>query len=266
MYGYKLICEYAETLEKFKIIFDNLIFSVIIIGLEGKTMVSNEEIKRRLELRRKGINPDEEFDKEEVICSKCHTVNLENAKFCIGCGNELNKLPVYTLKINESKSNMIICPGCGTENKIDSKFCISCGNNLIENSVNTPNNVNSITCPECNQENNGSSKFCIVCGSSLKEASNENSNSFDTEISNEKEVLLTIKDGNGHDEEYDGQEAALDTQSDSEFDKEMEDDAEQAAEVNILDEIKKAKELLDMGAISEEEYQKIKSKYLDKLG
>ena len=230
-------------------------------------MVSNEEIKRRLELRRKGINPDEKFDKEdEVICSKCHTVNLENAKFCIGCGNELNKPPVYTLKINEAKSNMIICPGCGTENKIDSKFCISCGSNLLENSVNTPTEVNSITCPECNQENNGSSKYCIVCGSSLKEAPNENVTSFDTEISNEKEVLLTIKDGNGHDEEYDRQEVLLDAQSDSESDKEMGDAAEQDAEVNILDEIKKAKELLDMGAISEGEYQKIKSKYLDKLG
>ena len=232
-------------------------------------MVSNEEIKRRLELRRKGINPDEKFDKEdEVICSKCHTANLENAKFCIGCGNELNKLPVYTLKINEAKSNMVICPSCGTENKIDSKFCISCGSNLIENSVNTPvaNEANSIICPECKQENNSDSKFCIICGTSLKEAPNENANSFDTEISNEKEVLLTIKDGNGHDEEYGGQEVPLDTQSDSESDKEMGDAAEQGAEVNILDEIKKAKELLDMGAISEEEYQKIKSKYLDKLG
>lgn len=230
-------------------------------------MVSNEEIKRRLELRRKGINPDEEFDKEdEIICSKCHTVNLENAKFCIGCGNGLNKLPVYTLKINEAKSNMIICHGCGTENKIDSKFCISCGSNLIENSVNTPNELNSIICPECDHENNGSSKFCIGCGASLKETPNENVNSFDTEISNEKEVLLTIKDGNGHDKECDGQEVLLDTQSDSESDKEMEAAAEQAEEVNILDEIKKAKELLDMGAISEGEYQKIKSKYLDKLG
>ena len=232
-------------------------------------MVSNEEIKRRLELRRKGINPDEKFDKEdEVICSKCHTANLENAKFCIGCGTELNKLPVYTLKINEAKSNMIICQGCGTENKIDSKFCISCGRNLIENSVNTPeaNEVNSIICPECNHENNSGSKFCIGCGANLKEAPNEDINSFDTEISNEKEVLLTIKDGNGHDEEYDRQEVPLDTQSDSESDKEMGDAAEQDAEVNILDEIKKAKELLDMGAVSEEEYQKIKSKYLDKLG
>ena len=234
-------------------------------------MVSNEEIKRRLELRRKGINPDEELNKEEdVICSNCHAVNLENAKFCISCGNELNKSPVYTLKINEANSNMIICHSCGTENKIDSKFCISCGSNLIENSVNTPEvneiEVNSITCPECNQDNDLSSKFCIVCGASLKEATNENSNSFDTEINNEKEVLLTIKDGNGHEEEYDGPEVPLDTQSDSESDKEIEDIPEKAAEVNILDEIKKAKELLDMGAISGEEYQKIKSNYLDKLG
>ncbi len=228
-------------------------------------MVSNEEIKRRLELRRRGINPDEEFNKEnEVICSKCQAVNLENAKFCIGCGNELNKLPVYTLKIDEPKSNLIVCPSCGTENKIDSKFCIGCGSNLIENRVNTPEaneiDANSIICPECDHENNRRSKFCISCGASLKEAPNENANSFDTEISNEKEVLLTINDGNAHDKEV-----PLDTENDSESDDGMEDVQEQAAEVNILDEIKKAKELLDMGAISEEEYQKIKSKYLDLL-
>ncbi|MEN6551604.1 MAG: zinc-ribbon domain-containing protein [Methanobacterium sp.] len=227
-------------------------------------MVSNEEIKRRLELRRRGINPDEELNKaDEVICSKCHTVNLENAKFCIGCGNELNKLPVYTLKINEPKSNLIVCPGCGTENKIDSKFCIGCGSNLLESSVNTSEadeiDMNSLICQKCGFKNNHGSKFCIGCGASLKEAPNENANSFDMEMNNEKEVLLTIKDGND-------KEAVLDTEIDSESNGGMEDIPEQAAEVNILDEIKKAKELLDMGAVSEEEYQKIKSKYLDKLG
>ena len=227
-------------------------------------MVSNEEIKRRLELRRKGINPDEELNKaDEVICSKCHTVNLENAKFCIGCGNELNKPPVYTLKINEPNSNVMVCPGCGTENKTDSKFCISCGSNLFESTVNTSEadeiDMDSLICQECGFKNNHGSKFCIGCGASLKEAPNENANSFDMEMSNEKEVLLTIKDGND-------KEAALDTEIDSESNGGMEDIPEQAAEVNILDEIKKAKELLDIGAVSEEEYQKIKIKYLDKLG
>ncbi len=34
---------------------------------------------------------------------------------------------------------------------------------------------------------------------------------------------------------------------------------------NLLDEIKKAKDLLDMGAITEEEYEKIKNKYLEEF-
>ncbi len=186
-------------------------------------MVSNEEIKRRLELRRRGINPDEELNKaDEVICSKCHAVNLENAKFCIGCGSNLLESSVNTSEADEIDTNSLICQKCGFKN-------------------------------------NPVSKFCIGCGANLKEAPNENANSFDMEMSNEKEVLLTIKDGND-------KEAALDTEIDSESNGGMEDIPEQAAEVNILDEIKKAKELLDMGAVSEEEYQKIKSKYLDKLG
>ncbi len=223
-------------------------------------MVSNEEIKRRLDLRRRGINPDNEYDKEDkVICSKCHTANIENANFCIGCGNELNKLPEYTLKINEAESNMLLCPECGNENKINSKFCTSCGSNLLEKRV-TPAageaEADSLVCPECSFENNQNSKFCIGCGANLKKASSEgNINSFSTE-NNEKEVQITIKDGNTS-----GEEISLDKKVNSESDK----GDEKASEVNILDEIKKAKELLDMGAISQEEYQKIKVKYIDLL-
>jgi hypothetical protein len=222
-------------------------------------MVSNEEIKRRLELRRRGVNIDKELNKEdEIICSKCSTVNLEDARFCIGCGSELNKLPEYTLKINEAKSNMILCPSCGTENRIDSKFCIDCGSNLLENKVETNEiKVDSLACPECSFENNPNSKFCIGCGTNLKEASN-------TENTEEKEVHITIKDRNASGKRVeDEQETISCAESESSFDAEMEDVP--ASEVNILDEIKKAKELLDMGAISQEEYQKIKVKYLDLL-
>lgn len=216
----------------------------------GIIMVSNEEIKRRLELRRRGINPDELNNENEVTCSRCQTVNLKNAKFCIGCGNELNKLPSSELKINEVKSDSAVCPNCGTENKRDSKFCIGCGSSLLEAGAGAPEEnegeMNSLACPECGFENNLNSKFCIGCGNSLdglQKSFNEENNEI--HLNAEPEVLL--------DSENEGPYA------------EIEDIQDQNSEFSVLDEIKKAKELLDMGAISKGEYQKIKDKYLEML-
>ena len=55
-----------------------------------------------------------------VLCSNCGSENVGNARFCINCGQKLEK--------NEVKSK--ICPECGVENPIDAKFCMECGNNL----------------------------------------------------------------------------------------------------------------------------------------
>lgn len=290
-------------------------------------MVSNEEISRRLALKRRGLNPDEEFKKERGnICPNCGTANLENAKFCIGCGSGLNK--TSTPKMNEVKSNSIVCPGCGSENRPGSKFCIGCGNSLettankheenekVPDSVICPecnfeNNqgskfcvscgdelattnvsepeknelIDSVICPECQSENKLESKFCIKCGSNLKETSNESIEDDVSDIEmNEEEVQLDIKNGTSSDNEIaDAHEIHLDAESTNPLDKKVENNAEISSDIeniseeevddhpesdaktSVLDEIKKAKELLDMGAISEEEYEKIKSKYLEQL-
>ena len=230
-------------------------------------MVSNEEISRRLALKRRGLNPNEELKKERGnICPKCGTANLENAKFCIGCGSQLIKTSTNKPQINQLNSNFKICPNCESKNKPNSKLCISCGAGLNEVEKNEPN---YLICPECQSENKLNSKFCIKCGNKLKEAPKESieDDVLDIEM-NEEEIQLDIKKGNALDNEMDDtQEVQLDVKSTNPFDNEIEDDAkissdiegisdqeidntpESDAKTSILDEIKKAKELLDMGAI-----------------
>ena len=177
-------------------------------------MVSKEEISRRLEMKRKGLDPDKElqsahkpeFIKKEITqpqvnkisCPKCQTMNLETSKYCISCGNELKNKEVK--KIN---TNSIICPECGTENKETAKFCIGCGKNLKE----PPEVVEEVP---------------------------------------EEEKIIDIT------------ETLEENPEEVEYELELSDE-----NTDLLDKIKKAKELLDIGAITEEEYEKIKNRYLE---
>ena len=98
--------------------------SFINYSLGGK-VVSNEEIKRMLDAKRKGINIKDEKNKSEnyTECSQCKTKNPEKAVFCVNCGSKLEK-------------NLIIkCPSCGTENTVVAKFCVGCGEKLNQNPI-----------------------------------------------------------------------------------------------------------------------------------
>ena len=88
-------------------------------------MVSNEEIKRMLDAKRKGINIKDEKNKSEnyTECTQCKTKNPEKAVFCVNCGSKLEK-------------NLVIkCPSCGTENTVVAKFCVGCGEKLNQKPV-----------------------------------------------------------------------------------------------------------------------------------
>ena len=49
-----------------------------------------------------------------MICPNCSTVNPENARFCISCGQPLPR----------------ICAVCGAVNPPDARFCNQCGSPL----------------------------------------------------------------------------------------------------------------------------------------
>jgi len=205
-------------------------------------MVSNEEIKRRLELKRKGIEPDKKSSsdvykppiksrtpvklgtqsKKEISCPKCGAMNFESSKFCISCGNKLKK--ENKVEIKEIKSKSIICPDCQTENAESSRFCIGCGKYLKD----TP---------------------AEVAEKDIKEITVNNQ--VEHETSPEETDLLEVSE-----ETDDKASEELDLSNDTK------DSYTELKKTDFFEEIKKAKELLDLGAITEDEYEKIKNSYL----
>mgnify|MGYP000852373770 CR=1 FL=1 len=200
-------------------------------------MVSNEEIKRRLELKRKGLDLDEELSsidknvqsrpdplpsrEKKIACPECGTRNLQTSKFCITCGTELRKKAKPSNVPVESKSEILTDSGEKKEIK-----------------------SNTLICPECETKNVDTSRFCIGCGKNLKDTASEVVE--ETSIKTDSlEVSEKIEDNHKRIELLEEESA--------DFESEEED---------LFEEIKKAKELLNIGAITEEEFMKIKNKYL----
>lgn len=81
---------------------------------------------------------------EELTCKKCGAKIPGNAKFCLECGEKVEK------------EEMIICPHC-QEHTVKGKFCLNCGGRLLSN------------CPKCHAEIVPGAKFCLECGERLSE-------------------------------------------------------------------------------------------------
>ena len=283
-------------------------------------MVSNEEIKRMLEAKRKGINIENEKIKSKnyKVCPNCKSKNPEKALFCVNCGNKLEK------------DLMIKCPSCNTENAENAKFCVKCGKplnqtnskNLPEKTIDIPESpgndtkndidfINSINgsessdkpektqinvsknsktrfpsevpehdiigktgtkkiCPSCNGKNLKNAKFCIVCGKNFDETEDENRSSHilsDETIESEK--IVTTKKNSTPEIKVPNNILELKNEGENE-ESNKKDEIEEVGKpenktenIDPVEKIKKAKELLDIGAITSEEFENIKKKYLE---
>lgn len=277
-------------------------------------MVSNDEIKRMLDAKRRGLDT-KNLNAKSVnyhICPHCRFKNPEKAIFCVKCGKKLEK------NVN------IKCNSCGAENAKTAKFCVECGENLtsskyeiesepnnenekfeapnetlnqydadqtitdnipqeIENESNQPlfetipddsnldetnqssevdkevepnNNEQNIkpaknhvmpssvpdhnlinqkdsrkTCESCNSKNLKNAKFCVVCG-----------------------------------EKFSDNPTTVETTKESDLKTEQVNVSSESSEIDDpIEKIKKAKELMDIGAITSEEFETIKRKYLEKI-
>lgn len=78
-------------------------------------------------------------------CSKCGADLPENAKFCLSCGE----------KIQKADPDTVVCPGCG-KTVPKGRFCFECGYRFAAS-----------TCPKCGAALPEGAKFCLECGEKI---------------------------------------------------------------------------------------------------
>jgi len=229
---------------------------------EKKEIVKNEKVLDNVDdfLQNNIKNLDPNSTKH--ICPNCGNNNPSDAKFCITCGKPLPKTITPKIEIKPQENNKIPNKkGSITSNPLDIKNqpVEIPGKNEILNDKKAINdfqmdnksnlNLDTQICQNCGNINKSKAKFCVTCGKPLHKTLTpkiENNKSLNKKASinsnfadNQKKPVEKIKDEN----------LSSDVNS----------------EINPLDAIKKANELLQIGAITEEEFETIKIKYIKKI-
>ncbi|MGZ7048790.1 MAG: double zinc ribbon domain-containing protein [Methanobacterium sp.] len=257
-------------------------------------MVTSEEISERLKAKREGKSPkkEETFEKEikKKKCPECGTENKENAKFCVGCGkNFMEKGVEIKSEDVKEKQNKKTCPQCKSEIPENAKFCVVCGETQPESKEETsssteenksvPIEVDETEKIDPPAEENSIGvviQELVLDGEGIKlserctiEGLNGENNSLNyekienIELKNEEgmeTIEITTLEGtikiNGVDQDNGSEFVA--------YAREMVEKTKPQIDVESMDKIQKAKELLDAGAIDEEEFENIKRKILEK--
>lgn len=232
-------------------------------------MVSSDEIRRRLEAKRQGVDPYAEKKPEQatVNCPECNTPNPTNAKFCVGCGSTLVKEEITATKPETQKmGDHKVCPSCNQKNKLDAKFCIVCGHKFEESTGSDEATVESettVTEEEIPIQSQDEVEPSVTEEETPEIVSDEHSEEVQkTPVIPEIKVPEHLKSDDMESEE---------TKSVQEMEEpaEVEDISVQTEsveeDIDPVEKIKKAKELLDIGAITQEDFDRIKNKYLEKI-
>jgi hypothetical protein len=245
-------------------------------------VVTSKEISEMLKNKREGKIPEKEEFHEKIKmkkCPECKIENKEDAKFCIGCGIpfEEKETEIKGIDIKE-KSLTKTCPSCKSKIPENAKFCVVCGATqketkspqipdaaLIENNFSKEEfddkSINLVI-QELNLNNEGLkfNRILKIKGWSddLDQLEYGNIENIDF-----NEDILTIKTFN-NDIEING----LDQDSGKEiilYIQEMIERIKPQIDPESMDKIQKAKDLLEAGAIDEQEFENIKRKIIEKI-
>jgi hypothetical protein len=249
-------------------------------------MVSSDEIRRRLEAKRRGETLSEVKKTPPLsskTCPECQTPNPESAKFCVGCGAPLagkvtptttsgdspatpnEETPIVTptsTPENTPADDYKLCPSCNQKNKLDAKFCIICGHKFEENSAGQKpleplvDVVEEKETPTTETTEAEPPQESVIPEIKVPEQ-------FKSEDKPAKEIP-PIEVAEVESKETAPAEAIPEVQPAAVKTEEKHETKEstETGEDPVL-KIKKAKELLDIGAITQEEFDRIKNKYLE---
>jgi ribosomal protein L40E len=259
-------------------------------------VVSSKEISEMLASRREGKQKEKNNPAQEIVtakntnkkCPECGKDNKEDAKFCVGCGKSFEEKSIEIKPEDiKNESDTKICSSCGSEIPKNAKFCVVCGETQsdtkeepVEEILETPEEPliksEKIETPSkfeepikliikelvLNKEGLKFSENIVIEGLSEDTELITYENIENIELKDEAGLLtLKIITDNGNIEIK-----GVDPDSGSKFAskaQKMIEEAKPEIDAESMDKIKKAKELLDIGAISEEEFENIKKKILE---
>ncbi|KOR88217.1 SPFH domain-containing protein [Paenibacillus solani] len=105
----------------------------------------------------------EEQSEEAILCNDCGNALPRNAKFCLHCGDPYHACPKCGY---DHPAGAVECPGCGSQLPMP---CRECGELVDADAKFCPScgSSHSLACPECNHEIKSGQKFCMECGHKL---------------------------------------------------------------------------------------------------
>jgi ribosomal protein L40E len=259
---------------------------------EDVFMVSSEEISRRLEAKKRGKTYSEvkkvPQSPSNVVCSECQTENPATAKFCVGCGAPLIKEETPQEMPSETPSSTMeapsepdykICPSCNQKNKPDAKFCIICGHKFatengekpMESLVDVVSEEETVVTEAPEAETQVSETVEVpepeTPVNEIAEVPEPETPTVEAVEAPESEIPEIKVPKHYQKEETPSEEVtaqAVPAKKTSLKETVSADEklSSEPAEDPVV-KIKKAKELLDIGAITQEEFDRIKNKYLE---
>jgi phage FluMu protein Com len=101
---------------------------------------------------------------------KCGKYNVDDAKFCVSCGEPLESGYEEDGNNDSNKKDsdqIIYCSRCGAPNVDEAEFCEDCGERLIKPESIEDHFDQIFYCSRCGAPNVDEAEFCVDCGEQL---------------------------------------------------------------------------------------------------